>query len=114
MVDIDLEVYLVVPPGKRDDRTAIRFALDVAEAIGQSQKGPRPVHSLIFPTLIPSNLKACFRGSAPFQVLNEGVIPSKMNVLSVAESREQLGQTEFSLEEVSDPRCLPLGLAVCP
>lgn len=101
-----------MPRSQRGARAAIDKMLSFGETLSASQRGPRPVHTLVFPTVVPTGLSTALRSFSALQHLNEGVLPDKMHVMSLAESREALARDHFSSDEVQDPKCLPLGVGL--
>lgn len=74
LIRAPLELYIIVPPNMRHDRTSIALALNVASRLShrlQDAGAPfrPPMHALVMPSLVPCDLAACFRSS----ILQEAV-----------------------------------------
>ncbi|EGG13004.1 uncharacterized protein MELLADRAFT_76356 [Melampsora larici-populina 98AG31] len=91
VIHTGLEVFVIVPASQRSERSMIGRAMEVGSKINEqiSQK-KLAVNCLVFPTLIPVDLRASIRFSYDLERLNEGFVPEKMNLLSLDEAFEGL------------------------
>ncbi|BGP10107.1 hypothetical protein JCM10049v2_005990 [Rhodotorula toruloides] len=86
------EIWIVVPPSATERKDDIKLALDAAERLSKKwvQRGlpsRTPYHFLSFPSLIPRDLPFLSR-QLDFAPLNDGSLPSKVNVYTADEAKE--------------------------
>ncbi|KAG0146527.1 hypothetical protein CROQUDRAFT_657348 [Cronartium quercuum f. sp. fusiforme G11] len=104
-----LEVFVLVPPSQRSDRAGLARAIELTNQLSSTSSSKiLPVHCLVFPTLLPVDLRASVRFSYDLNRLNQPFgIPQKMNMWSLDEARLALEGGEV---EVLDLEFLPLGI----
>ncbi|KAH9819263.1 hypothetical protein DFH28DRAFT_958267 [Melampsora americana] len=119
-----LEVFVIVPASQRSERSMIGRALEVGSQMNEHlqisrHKKKLAVNCLIFPTLIPVDLRASIRFSYDLERLNQGFLPDQMNLLSLDEAFEGLEKVYSMsfLEGLDDEdddddelKCLPIGI----
>ncbi|KAH9815915.1 hypothetical protein DFH28DRAFT_1125970 [Melampsora americana] len=88
-----LEVFVIVPASQRSEQSMIGCVLEVGRKMNEQiswNKKKLALNCLIFPTLIPMNLRASIRFYYDLEQLNCGFLPDKMNLLSLDEVFEGL------------------------
>lgn len=114
MYDGVFELFVLVGEDARDRRADIRLAIAAAEGVAAAsavtRSFPPPVHVLIFPTRIPIDLRANFRGMDKSEA-DEAPPPDHINLLTLEEAHQQLDQQEWTLRQLKDPQFLPLAIS---
>ena len=124
LLDAGLEIYVLIGRDARGDRARIQAALDRAERLAVSTQTTlggrtwmRPaVHVLVFPTVVPADLRILSRApweDAPLQRPVGGALdaPVLLNVHTLSEARRQLAHPAEFIGDWSNENCLPVGLA---
>jgi hypothetical protein len=126
---------------RTDISLALEVAQSLAPALAKEEDGRSssrrpfvpPVHALVFPTVVPKDLAVLFRDRSVFDDLvrfllgppashlslltirageqNGGEKPRLINLWTPEAAKEALGRTAFTADEMSDPTCLPIGVA---
>ncbi|KAJ8468524.1 hypothetical protein ONZ51_g9590 [Trametes cubensis] len=113
LVDCVWELYVLVGSEARGRRLEIRLALSIAGALAQKASSERPftppVHVLVFPTQIPTDLLLTFRELDESE-LNGGDIPEHMNLIPAGDALTDLNSTRWTTVALRDHTMLPLGV----
>ncbi|GAA5908163.1 hypothetical protein JCM5296_000523 [Sporobolomyces johnsonii] len=88
------EHWIVVPEKARHKKDELRAALEAARTLASKfeERGfesRTPFHVIVFPSLVPRDVPFLSR-QLDFTLLNAGARPTRMNVLTAEEAREQL------------------------
>ncbi|CDO74347.1 hypothetical protein BN946_scf184645.g3 [Trametes cinnabarina] len=114
LVDCVWELFVLVGSEARGQRSNIRLALSVAEALAQRASSERPfkptVHVLVFPTQIPADLRLTFRELEEESELNGGKTPDHMNLIPASNAVIDLQSSSWTLAALEDRTMLPLGV----
>ncbi|KAI0743870.1 hypothetical protein C8Q80DRAFT_1107264 [Daedaleopsis nitida] len=113
LVDCIWELFVLIGSEARGRRVEIRLALTVAEALARKASSTRPftppVHALVFPTQIPTDLLLTFRELDEYD-LNAGDIPDHMNLIHANDADANLKSSTWSSAVLQDHTMLPLGI----
>ncbi|TBU41681.1 hypothetical protein BD309DRAFT_964723 [Dichomitus squalens] len=113
LVDCIWELFVVIGSEARGRRLEIRLALSVADTLAKKASATRPftppVHALVFPTQIPTDLLLTFRELHESD-LNAGDIPDHMNLVPAIEADANLNTTLWTSAALQDHTMLPLGV----
>lgn len=113
VIDCCWEFFVLVGKRARGKRADITLAVNTAMVMSKLDTESKPflptVHVLILPTQLPLDMRLAFRNLDEL-VLNDGLIPDHMNILSVKEAVEHLQTLEWEKSALRDRTMLPLGL----
>ncbi|KAI0051805.1 hypothetical protein FA95DRAFT_1675587 [Auriscalpium vulgare] len=113
IIDCIWELFVLVGRDARGLRRDIRLATLTASHMAQHFSAGRPfappVHFLILPSQIPSDLRLHFRDLHE-DTLNELTTPDHMNLLTSAEGSDHLSMIHWRKDSLKDHTMLPLGL----
>ncbi|KAG7098692.1 hypothetical protein E1B28_000605 [Marasmius oreades] len=117
ILDCVWEYFVMVGRSARGKRADIRLGLAVATEMSARVRNQRPytptIHTLVFPTQIPLDLKAHFR-ELDESLFNDNDVPDHMNILSREEALDHLRRKSWEQFALRDPSMLPLGMNAPP
>ncbi|KAF9263290.1 hypothetical protein L218DRAFT_973111 [Marasmius fiardii PR-910] len=117
ILDCVWEYFVVVGRSARGKRADIRLGLTVATELSLRVRNQRPytptIHTLVFPTQIPLDLKAHFR-ELDESSLNDNDVPEHMNILSREDALDHLRRRSWEHFALRDSSMLPLGMDAPP
>ncbi|KAF9024846.1 hypothetical protein BDZ89DRAFT_1162052 [Hymenopellis radicata] len=113
LVDCIWEIFVLVGQDARAQRQNIKLAISSAQELANYVSPDQPytptIHVLIFPSLIPLDLRLHFRDFDE-ALWNDNNVPNHMNLLSVSEALQHLQQHTWDKAILSDKTMLPLGI----
>ncbi|KAI0062921.1 hypothetical protein BV25DRAFT_1939502 [Artomyces pyxidatus] len=113
VIDCIWEYFIVVGKEARGKRLDIRLALATVTELARQCNSRRPfappIHVVIMPSRIPSDLRLHFR-DLDEDHLNAHDTPDHMNVITCSEAFDQLNTVHWDKATLKDPNMLPLGL----
>ncbi|KAI0071645.1 hypothetical protein K474DRAFT_1668817 [Panus rudis PR-1116 ss-1] len=114
VVDCIWEYFVLVGSEARHRRRDIRLALSIAQDLSAETSSSKPfnppVHVIVLPSQIPTELQLVLRGLNE-TILNDGHVPEHMNLLSLSEALQQLQQNSWDRRTLSNADSLPLGIS---
>lgn len=121
VLQLPLEIYVLIGPDARSQRSEIGAAIEAANTRARllhRQRGPQgmplPVHVVVFPTLVPRELRAALRYWHDEHLNGKRWqrVQLRMNVWERREALEQLQRDEYQLAELDDDLFLPVGVGL--
>ncbi|KAI0266864.1 hypothetical protein BC834DRAFT_873918 [Gloeopeniophorella convolvens] len=113
LIDCIWEVFVLVGTKARASRQDIALAVFLAKELASRNAAQRPfappVHVIILPSQLPSDLRLHFRDLDEEHV-NGRAPPDHMNLLEVSEALADLGKVRWEKALLKDPTMLPLGI----
>ncbi|KAI6046009.1 hypothetical protein EDC04DRAFT_3015336 [Pisolithus marmoratus] len=111
VIDCCWEFFVLVCKRARGKRADITLAIDTAMAMSKLVAESKPfsptVHALVLPTQLPLDMRLAFRNLDEL-VLNDGLLPDHMNILSIKEAEERLQTMDWEKLALRDHTTLPL------
>ncbi|CAL1707916.1 unnamed protein product [Somion occarium] len=113
IIDSVWEYFILIGSQARGKRSHIRLALSLANGLSDTTSLSKPfrppVHVLIFPSQLPTDLRLALRGLDEVS-LNGSLVPDHMNLVDADKALAHLQQTTWDKTLLQDPQFLPLGL----
>lgn len=105
LIVLSSDVYVLVGPDARGDRSEISVALQAAEHLK-----PRATHVLVYPSLTPCDLASSLRYWSSYEAgLVRGA--KRMNVVNAKQAKRELEEwSEVDERLLADLKCLPVGI----
>ncbi|THV02373.1 hypothetical protein K435DRAFT_351754 [Dendrothele bispora CBS 962.96] len=113
IIDCVWELFVLVGRKARGNRDDIRLALSVATQYAAHVASRRPfkppVHVVVLPSQLPSDLRLHFRELDEI-TLNDNDVPDHMNLMSTEEALDHLRRKSWETFALRDASFLPLGM----
>lgn len=121
ILQLPMEIYVLIGPDARSQRHDISSAIETATTLSKAVARSRglfqmvpPIHVVVFPTLVPLEVRAAFRYWHDEHLNGERWqrLQLCMNVWERKQALEQLSRDEYPLQELDNDLFLPVGIGL--